>query len=203
MNERKIKVDGLCDRAIKDLSILLTGASLNGADYYYESDEYHCPYFKVEIPYEKEQEYEPEEETFFIDVENEFTVHTRFGHEHFDSAKSAVTFLENFINGSLCEVAMVFGDVTFRIITLNTGDHEKNVSAILSRFETIKEYYKSVQDRINESTVKQGGHFHMLLDIENKCYVQIIPKRSRMFDNSSCYAVSVVAGKQTEYYIYK
>lgn len=199
MEERRIPVTSEVDKKIREVAELLQGVGLGAfADAYYEADDYDCPYFKVEKDFLREGEGDPEKENIFLDVTHEFTVHGRYGHDHFNSAADAVALLHGLYTGEIAEAAVCFPDITARFFVRNTGNHEENL-----RVFSDEKHAGYIMDMINKVVpmMVEDAHVHIVFSASAPYYLQILRRNNQMYHGCRLYTVSAVIGAHSEYYL--
>ena len=196
--ESKLEITKNTEKNIRDLAKALKEVGLDEfADGYFKDDRFDNKYFKILKPFAKEDDDDPDIETLFIDVSSEeYTVHTRLGHEHYSDAKTTATMVKGLFDGTLAEVALCFPNITARFLVANTGDAKKNVDIIYNNADSIMEI---INDSI--SVLNTSAHIHRYFEAAFPNYLQILPKENYMFDDSEVYMQSVVMGTHPEIYL--
>ncbi len=195
--ERKINISDKTDKKIREVSEELNKIGLGAfADSYYEDDEYVGPFFKIEKPFLKESEKDPDSECIFLDVGEEYTVHTRLGHEHYNHAKNAVETVKGLFDGTLAEVALCFDTLTARFLIKNTGDPQKNV-------DKVNENAKAIMELINSAVkvIKGRSHIHQIFEPSFPHCIHIFLENNYMYGGCEVYLQSVVMGTHPEIYM--
>lgn len=195
--ERKLSVTECNDDNIKLVSAKLKEAGLGEfADYYYERDGYHCPFFKLAKKYQKEQEWEPDYVNVFFDVADEYTVMGMCLHEHFSNIDTAIKFAVDVYNGKLAEVCIVSTTMRVGFFMPDTGDPEKNVNVLASNLEGIATIVNNIKQGLMPDV-----HAHHYFAPIHPYYLKISVENNPVIAGKSTYLTSVVFGQQTEYYL--
>ena len=195
--EIKIKITEKTDTKLKEVAEELKKVGLEAfADSYYEDDEYTGPFFKIEKPFKKETEKDPEIECIFLDVTHEYTVHTRTGHEHYNDAQKAVEIVKGLFDGTLAEVALCFPSLTARFLIENTGNPEKNIAKM-------NDNAKSLMDIVNKVVNMLSGtsHIHQLFEAAFPHYLQVLANENFMYGGCQVYLQSIIIGEHAEIYM--
>ena len=189
---------------VKRLSeALLKHGVTEGAQVYYEDDDYHLPFFKIPKAYKKESPDDPDVHYVFVDVDTathglnngEYTVHGNFVHEHIADADRAAELVAQLLRAEVVEVAIVYPDRMAGFFVNNTGDHQKNVDIIGENFAYIKGYLERDMD------VLRGGHMHTLFPQIFPNYLQYGPTTKYRIPGINIYLVSSVFAEHPEFYI--
>ena len=195
--ERKIKITEKTAQEIQGVAEELKRVGLEAfADSYYEDDEYTGPFFKIEKPFKRENDKDPDTECIFLDVTHEYTVHTRTGHEHYNDAKKAVEIVKGLFDGTLAEVALCFPTLTARFLIENTGDPEKNISKMNNNAKDLMEIVNGVVNEL--SPIK---HIHHLFAPAFPHYLQILADENFMYGGCEVYLQSIIMGEHAEIYM--
>ncbi len=193
--EKKITVTSNSPNEIVALAQELQNVGLaDQATEYYEDTEYGMPYFKIVKAFARETDEDPRAEIIFIDVTDEYTVHTRLGHDHFATAHEAAFVVRGLYNGAIAEVALCLPTATLRFLTTNTGDPAQNVQKIADDWQAIMDAASSCV------SMPAGVHNHKYFDKAQPFYLQIVPEENYMWDNCAAYLQSVVIGCHAEIY---
>ncbi len=196
--EKEIKITENTKKEIVEVADELKAAGFaDAAQAYFADDDYPRPYFKVAKPFEKESESDPDAELLFLDVGSEYDLHTRFGHEHFDSAKKAVETLKGLYDGKIVGVALCLPDITARFLVENTGDIAKNVAAIDECFDTIV----STIERTSRMVIGGNGHVHVAFGRAYGNVLQILGEKNEPLEGCEAYYLEIETGKPTEYFL--
>lgn len=195
--ERKIKITDKTKKELQEAAEELKKAGLEAfADSYYEDDEYNGPFFKIEKPFKKEKDEDPETECIFLDVTDEYTVHTRMGHEHYDNVKEAVEIVKGLFDGTLAEVALCFPTLTARFLVENTGDPEKNIAKINDNAKDLMEIVNRVVKALSSTS-----HMHHWFAPVFPHYLQVLANKNIMYGGCNVYLQSIVIGEHAEVYL--
>ena len=168
----------------------------DGAQYYYEADDYALPYFKIPKAFKKESPEDPDYHYLFIDIdEKEYTVHGSYVHEHLSSVAQVVKLVTHLFSGEVVEVALVFPDRMAGFFMLNTGDPQKNVDVINDNAKTIMEY---VNSPIGASL---NTHIHTLFSPAYPYTLLCGGFQKPQIQGVTIYLVSYVFAEHPEYYV--
>ena len=175
---------------------LINGGITDGADCYYEADDYPVPYFKLAKAYKKEEPSDPDYDYLYVDVgETEYTVIGSYVHEHFRGVDMVVQLVQMLLSGETVEVALVFPDRMAGFFMLNTGDPQKNVDVINNNAEAIMEYVNSPVGAM------QNSHIHTVFSPAHPYTLLCGGIRKPQISGVTTYLVSCVLGEHPEYYI--
>ena len=184
------------NQMIKDLSKVLTECGVEGADHYYEADDYNAPYFKLPKKYKKESDNDPDVCFVYVDIdENEYTVHGRYIHEHLGGEQQVANLVLGLLSGAIAEVALVFPDKKAGFFMMNTGDPEQNIKVIDINAETIMEHLNSPM------AAAPNVHGHIMFEPAFPYYLHWGGGRQPQIQGVTVYMVSIVVGEHPEYYI--
>lgn len=198
--ERKITITEKTDKKVKEVSAELRCVGLDDySDCYFEDDDYNGPFFKIEKAYKRESDGDPETECIFLDVTDEYTVHTRLGHEHYNDCKKAVEIVKGLYDGKIAEVSLCFPTLTARFLIDNTGNPEKNIAKINDNANNLMEIVNGVYPTMANG--KSQRHLHIIFPAACPHYLQIIPEKNDMHGGYPAYLQSVVIGEPAEIYI--
>ena len=181
------------------LSEELKNLGIEGYEYYYKDEDLKLPYFKIEKPYKKEDDNDPDSHVIFIDVESfenraEYTVVGLLCHEHFDSAKMAAELVKALLLEQVCEVALVYPNMKATFFTTNEEEPIKNVRKIDQNAKTITE-------RLFGSAQFSGVHIHSLFNESYTNNLLCDYKEQLKLSGVKIYLVSAVVGYHPEYYV--
>ena len=195
--EKKLSVLESDIIAIKELSNELKNCGVDGYEYYYKDDELRLPYFKIEKPYKKEKDGDPDSHAIFIDVEVndnsvEYTVVGMLCHEHFNSAQMASELVKGLLNEQVCEVALVYPNMKATFFTVNEDEPIKNVKKINSNAKTITE-------RLFGGANFPNVHIHSLFAESYTNNLLCDYKEQLKISGVKAYLVSSVVGYHPEY----
>lgn len=194
--EKKITVSASSDACLIDLAQELQAVGLGKyADSYYMDEAYDVPYFKVVKPFASETPNDPQEEIIFVDAGDEYTVHSRLGHDHFGTAKEAAIVVRGLYDGAIVEVALCLPTVTARFLTANSGDPEQNVDKIAHASQAVMDILSSCD------SLPVNTHMHRYFAAAAPFYLQIIPEENTMWNDCVAYFQSVTFGYHAEIYI--
>ncbi|MBQ7373663.1 MAG: hypothetical protein IJW64_03780 [Clostridia bacterium] len=185
--------------AIKNMSEELIKLGVDGAEFYYVDDESSFPFFKIEKPYKKEKDGDPDAHALFIDVdiketEVEYTVVGLLCHEHFSSAQLVAELMKGLICETVAEVALVYPNMKASFFVVNRDDPAKNVSII-------DKNAKIITERLFGSAKFSGCHIHSLFVSSCTNYLLCDYKDQLKIKDVKIYLVSAVAGYHPEYYV--
>ena len=182
---------------IVELSKALVKAGIeDGAQFYYEADDYPTPYFKIPKAFKKESPEDPDFHYIYIDIEgNEYTVHGSYVHEHLGSAAQVVELVNQLYSGKTVEVALVYPDRMAGFFMRNTGDPQKNVDVINENAKTIMEF---VDSPIGASP---NTHIHTLFSPAHPYMLLCGGIRKPQIQGVTIYLVSYVFAEHPEYYV--
>lgn len=191
--EHKIKITKKTDQSIVDLAQALREVGLaEFANYYYKDDEYYCPFFVIEKPYAKEDEDDPDTDELFIDVTDEYTLHTRLGHEHYDDARLVAETAKELFDGTLIEFAFCRPTLTERFLVHTEGDSLKTLHKVGEYFDAL------VAAEARAKSLRPDMHKHEYYELAFPNYLQIIPEENYMYEDSKFYFKYVVFGECLE-----
>lgn len=194
--ERTLSCAASDNQMIKDLSKVLQECGIEGAENYYEADEYRVPYFKLPKKFKRETEHDPDVCYLYVDVEdNEYTVHGRYVHEHLSHENKVATLVLGLLSGAIAEVALVFPDRMAAFFLLNTGDPEQNVKVIDLNAETIMKHLNSPM------ASAPNVHGHTMFEAAFPYYLQWGGGRQPQMKGVEVYMLSSVVGEHAEYYV--
>ena len=184
------------NQMIRDMSTVLAELGIDGADTYYEADEYSKPYFKIAKKFKKETENDPDVCYIYIDVDDmEYTVHGRYLHEHISNEKRAANLALGLLSGAIAEVALVFPNKMAGFFILNTGDPAKNVKVIDDNAEEIMKHLNSPMASMS------NVHGHIIFSAAFPYNLQYGGGRQPQIEGVQIYLLSAVFGEHTEYYV--
>ena len=194
--ERKHSCAASDNQMIKDLSKVLIECGIEGAEDYYEADEYRTPYFKIPKKYKKESERDPDVCYVYVDVEEtEYTVHGRYVHEHLSHENKVANLVMGLLSGEIAEVALVFPDRMAGFFVQNTGDPEQNAKIVDLNAETIMKHLNSPM------ASAPNVHGHTMFEAAFPYYLQWGGGRQPQIEGVQIYIVSSVVGEHPEYYV--
>ncbi len=175
-----------------------------GSDVYYEDEAYKCPFFKIPKKYLKEDDTDPDFHYIFVDVEEfgqtglEYTVQGNFVHEHFNKVEDAVRLIKALLEGTVVEMALVFGDMKASFFMNHTGDHAKNVNFFGEDKEAVDYVFEACK---NPSVCSGLMHSHVIFSKVHPYYLMCEHTTSYKLRGIEVYMASAIFGQHPEYYV--
>lgn len=194
--EREIKITDNTEQNIVAVAEELKKVGLGDfASSFFVDDDFSGPFFKIVKDFAAESDTDATQEVIFLDVGEEYTVHTRLGHEHFRDVKKAVELIKGLYDETLAEVALCFSTVMARFVIQNTGDPQKNI-------EEINKNAQELMGLLNNfaGNLKLGGHVHLAFEAAYPYSLQIIPQDGNIY-GYQLYLQSVIIGYHSEIFV--
>ncbi len=193
--KRKFSVKDSTNPNILAAAKSLTAVGLGEfAEYYYEDEGGACPFFFVSRPFAKEQASDPDEVRIYLDVDNEYTVCTLYGHEHYNTPGEAADLIRKLYDKELAEVAVMYDEIKICVYTPNHSNPEDNVKSVMQHFE-------SIMNTVNNYPLGAYNNAHFFFKPFAPYNLQVHAEKATPVAGRTRYIISCAFGEQPEYYL--
>ncbi|MBQ4585887.1 MAG: hypothetical protein IJA82_06735 [Clostridia bacterium] len=157
------------------------------------------PYFVIAKPYAKENENEPDTMNMWIDVSYEFTVTAQYYyHTHFDNAKKAVDVVLDFYNEKLAEYVIITPNFNIAYADEAKPNWKDAMKLFAEKLPIVVPVFQQMLPSIPENS----HHCHSYRYNQGFPLNDIVigKENNQPIVGREIYQVSVIFGKQAEYY---
>ncbi len=199
-NELELSVSECDNDMIKALAKVLEDVGLSAyAKNYYKRKNGGEPYFVITKSYAKENENEPNTMNMWIDVSHEYTVSAQYYyHTHFDNAEAAAKAVKDFYDEKLAEYLIITPDYTIAFAHEAKQNWEEAMQVMAENEPLVASVFKEMAPTIPENS----HHCHSYrygkgLPLDD---IIIAKESNQPLCERSFYRISVIFGRQAEYY---
>ncbi len=190
-----------CDNEkIKEVAKALSEAGFyHSAKKYFVNANGSTPYFVIAKPYTKEEENEPDTMNMWIDVTHEYTVTAQYYyHTHFDKAEDAVKMVADFYNEVLAEYIVITPTHTIAFAHEAKGNWEDALRILADNDELVASAFHQMAPAIPPQS--HHGHTYRYGEGLPLNDIVVAKENNQPLAGQDVYRVSVIFGKQAEYY---